>query len=116
MALEGFLPTHDLERIRLRPLLGAFLLGRLVSYSLYVGAASAAHDSLGRLFGEGLFSPEAIFTQLIGVAVLIAIVFIDWPTVIDKARGWWATRRGRPTPPPIRNSVLPGMTPAEHKP
>jgi hypothetical protein len=80
------------------------------------GAASAAHDSLGRLFGEGLFSPEAILTQLIDVAVLIAIVFIDWPTVIDKARGWWATRRGRPTPPPIRNSVLPGMTPAEHKP
>ena len=34
-----------LARIRLRPPLVAFLLGRLVSYSLYVGAASAAHDS-----------------------------------------------------------------------
>lgn len=22
--------------------------------------------------------------------VLIAIIFIDWPAVIDKARGWWA--------------------------
>jgi uncharacterized membrane protein YdjX (TVP38/TMEM64 family) len=95
-----------LARIRLRPLLAAFFLGRLVSYSLYVGAASAAHDSLSQLFDKGLFSPEAIVTQLIGVAVLIAIVFIDWPSVIDKARGWWATRRGRPTPPPIRNSAL----------
>jgi hypothetical protein len=96
-----------LARIRLRPLLAAFFLGRLVSYSLYVGAASAAHDSLSRLFDKGLFSPQAIVTQLIGVAVLIAIVFIDWPSVIDTGRGWWATRRGRPTPPPIRDSALP---------
>ena len=105
-----------LARVRLRPLLVGFFLGRLVSYSLYVGAASAAHDSLSRLFDKGLFSPEAIVTQLIGVAMLIAIVFIDWPSVIDKVRGWWAARRGRPTPPPIRNSALPRVKPAEHKP
>jgi hypothetical protein len=104
-----------LARIRLPPLLAAFFLGRLVSYSLYVGAASAAHDSLSRLFDKGLFSFEAIVTQLIGVAVLIAIVFVDWPSVIDKARGWWAARRGRPAPPPIRNSAL-GATSVERKP
>jgi hypothetical protein len=105
-----------LARIRLRPLLVAFFLGRLVSYSLYVGAASAAHDSLSRLFDKGLFSPEAIITQLIGIAVLIAIVFTDWPSVIDKARGWWAARRGRPGPPPIRNSALPRATFGAHEP
>jgi uncharacterized membrane protein YdjX (TVP38/TMEM64 family) len=104
-----------LARVRLRPLLGAFFLGRLVSYSIYVGAASAAHDSLSHLFDKGLFSPEAIATQLVGVAVLIAIVLIDWPAVIDKARGWWATRRGQPAPPPIRQSALPPVTPAEPK-
>ena len=82
-----------LARVRLRPLLGAFFLGRLVSYSLYVGAASAAHDSLSRLFDKGLFSPEAIVTQLSGIAVLIAIVFIDWPRVIGRAQGSWAARR-----------------------
>ena len=105
-----------LARVRLRPLLGAFFLGRLVSYSLYVGAASAAHDSLSHLFDKGLFSPEAIITQLIGVALLIAIVFVNWPSVIDKARGWWAARRGRPAPPPIRNSALPPVTSVDHKP
>jgi hypothetical protein len=78
-----------------------------VSYSIYVGAASAAHDSLSHLFDKGLFSPEAIATQLVGVVVLIAIVLIDWPAVIDKARGWWATRRGQPAPPPISQSALP---------
>jgi uncharacterized membrane protein YdjX (TVP38/TMEM64 family) len=105
-----------LARVRLRPLLGAFCLGRLVSYSLYVGAASAAHDSLSRLFDKGLFSPEAIITQLIGIAVLIAIVFTDWPGVIDRARGWWAARRGRPAPPSIRNSALPRASLGEHEP
>jgi hypothetical protein len=96
-----------LARIRLLPLLTAFLIGRLVSYSIYVGAASAAHDSLKHIFDKGLLSPQAIATQLIGIAVLLAIVFIDWPTVIDKVRSWWAARRGRPAPTPIRELASP---------
>jgi uncharacterized membrane protein YdjX (TVP38/TMEM64 family) len=100
-----------LARIRLGHLLAAFFLGRLVSYSIYVGGASAAHQSLSRLFSKGLFSPQAITTELIGVALLIAVVLIDWPAVIDKARGWWAARRGRAAPPPIAQGLL---TP-EHK-
>lgn len=39
-----------LARIRLTPLVGAFFVGRLVSYSLYVEAAGAAHKSLAKLF------------------------------------------------------------------
>jgi uncharacterized membrane protein YdjX (TVP38/TMEM64 family) len=100
-----------LARVRLWPLLAAFLLGRLVSYSIYVGAALAAHDSLTHLFNKGLLSPEAIATQLVGIAVLLAIVFIDWPTVIDRARSWWAARRGHAPPPPIRQTALPDAMP-----
>src|SRR5207245_1532945 len=48
-----------LARVRLGRLLAAFFVGRLVSYSSYVGGASAAHQSLSRLFSKGLFSPEA---------------------------------------------------------
>jgi uncharacterized membrane protein YdjX (TVP38/TMEM64 family) len=81
-----------LARIRLRHLLAAFFVGRLVSYSIYVVAASAAHQSLSRLFAKGFFSPQAIATELISVALLIAVVLIDWPSVIDKARGWRAAR------------------------
>jgi hypothetical protein len=97
-----------LARVRLRPLVAAFFVGRLVSYSLYVGAASAAHHGLSRLLDDGLSSPQAIATQLVCVALLIAMVFVDWPSVIDRLRGWWAARRGRPAPPPIRQSALPG--------
>jgi hypothetical protein len=102
-----------LARIRLRPLLVAFLLGRLVSYSLYVGAASTAHNSLRRLFDKGLFSPQAIAAQLVAVGFVIGIVVVDWPSVIDKVRAWWATRRGRPVPPSIRQTLLPNATPTE---
>jgi hypothetical protein len=104
-----------LARIRLGHLLAAFFVGRLVSYSIYVSAASAAHQNLSRLFTKGLFSPQAITTELLGVALLIAVVMIDWPSVIDKARGWWAARRGRPTPPSIRQRLLLDQTASGHQ-
>lgn len=85
-----------LARIRLTPLVGAFFVGRLVSYSLYLDAAGAAHKSPAMLFRQGFTSPQAIATQLLTVAALIAIVKIDWPTTIDKVRAWWAARPGRP--------------------
>jgi uncharacterized membrane protein YdjX (TVP38/TMEM64 family) len=104
-----------LARIRLSHLLAAFFLGRLVSYSIYVGGASAAHQRLSRLFSNGLFSPQALTTELIGLGLLLAIVLIDWPSVIDKARNWWAARRGRPTPPSIRQRLLPHPAAPEHE-
>jgi uncharacterized membrane protein YdjX (TVP38/TMEM64 family) len=105
-----------LARIPLRSLLAAFFVGRLVSYSIYVGGASAAHQSLSRLFSKGLLSPQAIATELIGVLLLIAVVLIDWPSVIDKGRGWWAARRGRPAPPPIRQRLAPDPAPGSSGP
>jgi len=94
-----------LARIRLGRLLAAFFVGRLVSYSIYVSAASAAHQSLGRLFTKGLFSPQAIATELLGLALLLAVLLIDWPSAIDRVRAWWAARRGRPAPPSIRQGL-----------
>ena len=31
----------------------------------------------------------------------------DWPSTIDRLRACWAARRGRPKPPPIRDSLMP---------
>lgn len=103
-----------LARIRLVPLLAAFFLGRLVSYSIYVGGASAAHDDLKRLFDRGLFSPQAIAIQVAGIVLLIVLVLIDWPSVIDKLRAFWAARRGRPAPAPIRQTFT-ELTPAKSR-
>jgi hypothetical protein len=100
-----------LARVRLAPVVGAFFVGRLVSYSAYVGAAGAAHDTVKKLFHNGLTSPQAIATTLVSVAVLVAIVLIDWPAVIDKVRDWWAARHGKPKPAPIRQEL--GLEPAK---
>jgi hypothetical protein len=73
-----------LAKVRLGPLLAAFFIGRLVSYSLYVGAASAARSGLEKLFQNGLTSPQAIATQLISIALLVVFVKVDWPSTIDR--------------------------------
>ena len=99
-----------LARIRLRPIVAAFLVGRLVSYSAYVGGASAAHDTVKKLFDKGFTSPQAVATQVVALLVLIAVVLIDWPTVIDKVRDWWAARRGKPKPRSIRDTLKPDPT------
>src|SRR5260370_32887834 len=74
---------------------------------MYLSLASAATQKLSRVFSKGWLSPQAIITELIGVALVIAVVVIDWPSVIDKARGWWAARRGRPAPRPTRQGLTP---------
>jgi len=81
-----------LARASLGRLVGAFFVGRLASYSIYLTAASAAHRSLNRIFAKGLFSPQALLTEALSIALLVATILIDWPTVIDKVRKRWAAR------------------------
>ena len=64
--------------VPLLPLTLAFFAGRLVSYSLYVGAASAAKDNLGSLFSEGFASPLGVALQLVMLAAVVLLVRIDW--------------------------------------
>jgi membrane protein YqaA with SNARE-associated domain len=62
-----------LMTVPLLPLTAAFFCGRLVSYSIYVGAASAAEKSLGSIVTDSLTSPLGLGLQLamlIGLALL----------------------------------------------
>jgi hypothetical protein len=62
-----------LMTVPLLPLTAAFFAGRLVSYSLYVGAATIAERNLGTLLLDALTSPLGIAVQvamLIGLAIL----------------------------------------------
>jgi hypothetical protein len=62
-----------LMTVRLVPLTLAFFAGRLVSYSIYVGAATVAADSLGEIVTKALTSPLGLGLQvamLVGLAVL----------------------------------------------
>jgi membrane protein YqaA with SNARE-associated domain len=68
--------------LALVPLTLAFFAGRVVSYSLYVGAATAASASLAEIIGDALTSPVGIALQLLMLAGLVALVRIDWARVL----------------------------------
>jgi len=71
------------------------LIPRLVSYSLYLSAASLAErhfgDVLGRIFG----SPWSIAVQLILLAAVSVLPFINWKDILERRA---AKRGGGPHP------------------
>lgn len=76
--------------------MAAFFAGRLVSYTLYVTAASAAKDSLGDVLGDAVGSPLGIALQAAMLAGLVALLRTDWAKLLartspDGVRGPCAT-------------------------
>jgi uncharacterized membrane protein YdjX (TVP38/TMEM64 family) len=63
-----------LMTVPLVPLTAAFFAGRLVSYSLYVAAASAAEHSLGSVAVDSLTSPVGVALQLAMLAGLAMLL------------------------------------------
>ena len=63
------------------PLTAAFFAGRLVSYSIYVTAASLAADSLGDVLRDVIGSPLGIALQLVMLGLLVALYRVDWARV-----------------------------------
>lgn len=96
-----------LLRVALLPLTAAFLAGRLLTYSLYVGAASAAKASLGSAFASAFTSPWAIALQVVMLGGLVALMRVDWAALIERRRsrrpGHTVTKR--PAAPERRPSV-----------
>ena len=86
--------------VPLVPLTAAFFAGRLVSYSIYVGAASAAEASLGDVFGDAIASPAGIVLQLLMLGLLVLLYRADWVRLVGRAtdssgaRGTTSTGQG----------------------
>ena len=72
--------------VPLVPLTVAFFAGRLVSYTLYVTAASAAKDSLGQVLGDAIGSPLGIALQLAMLTGLVLLVRLDWAALLARKR------------------------------
>jgi hypothetical protein len=68
------------------PLTVAFFAGRLVSYSIYVTAASAVKHSLGSIVTDALTSPAGVALQLAMLAALVGLLRIDWVRVLSRRR------------------------------
>ena len=71
---------------RIVPLVLAFFAGRVVSYSLYVGAAEAAREKLGDSLLDGLRSPAGIAMQVAMLAMLVVLMKVDWRRVLAHRR------------------------------
>jgi membrane protein YqaA with SNARE-associated domain len=65
----------------------AFFAGRLVSYSVYVGAATAAKDSLGSVLGDAFGSPVGIALQVGMLAGLVLLLRFDWVGELRRRSG-----------------------------
>lgn len=82
-----------MKSIKLKPLLVAFAVGRTFSYSTYVtGAVALAATSFGEVLISEIKSPLAIAIQLLMIAGLIALGFIDWKSKLHRHH----IRRGTP--------------------
>jgi membrane protein YqaA with SNARE-associated domain len=72
--------------VPLIPLTAAFFAGRLVSYTIYVTAASAAAASLGDVFQKVVASPLGIVLQIVMLALLVALYRVDWVRIANRRR------------------------------
>ena len=67
-----------LADLPLIPVTAAFMAGRVVTYSLYLGGASAAEKSFGETFRKALTSPIAIGVEILMLAVVVLLARVDW--------------------------------------
>lgn len=68
-----------IKSIKLKPLLAAFAIGRLISYSTYVTSAHLAKDSsIGSIVIGSVTSPAGIAIQLLTLLVFVLIGNINW--------------------------------------
>lgn len=85
-----------LLEMNLVPLTLAFLAGRLVSYSIYLSAASLAERHFGDVMGRIFGSPWSIAIQLVLLAAVSVLPFINWKDILERRA---AKRGGDPTAP-----------------
>lgn len=67
-----------LLKLRILPLTAAFMAGRVVTYSLYVAAASLADRQFGRVFHQFWGSPWSIALQLVLLVGVVALPMLPW--------------------------------------
>lgn len=70
--------------VPLKPLIAAFWLGRLVSYTIYASAATLAAESFTEVFSDGLRSPWAIALNVVMIAVVILVARLPWAKLLSR--------------------------------
>jgi membrane protein YqaA with SNARE-associated domain len=105
MPSNALFEAAGLARLPLPPLTGAFLLGRMGSYSVYLLAAASVGATLQSVLAQGWTSPPALAFGVASIAFVVALMFIDWISVIDRIRARMARARGFPPPLSLRSTI-----------
>ena len=72
--------------VALLPLTAAFFVGRVVSYSIYVGAATLAEKSVGDILRSAVTSPWGIAVQVAMIIGLVLLARVDWGARLSRGR------------------------------
>jgi membrane protein DedA with SNARE-associated domain len=75
----------------------AFLVGRLVSYSIYMSLAVIAERQLGSVLGQLFGSPLAIVLQLLLLAAVCCLPLINWRRAVTRWSDWRSSRGHKET-------------------
>jgi uncharacterized membrane protein YdjX (TVP38/TMEM64 family) len=78
--------------VPLVPLTAAFFAGRLVSYTIYVSAASVAASSLGDVLQKAIGSPLGIGLQIVMLGLLVALYRVDWGRIATRHKSGTSSR------------------------
>lgn len=74
-----------LLELRLRPLTAVFFVGRLLSYSFYLSAATLAQQRMGHVLTNVFGSPWSIGTQVLLVIGVGLVPLINWHTLTRRS-------------------------------
>jgi membrane protein YqaA with SNARE-associated domain len=73
-----------LLELPLLPLTVGFVIGRIVTYSIYVGLATLAEKSFGSVFSSFFGSPWSIALQLVLLVLVVLLPLVDWGKVLHR--------------------------------
>jgi hypothetical protein len=76
--------TGDHRRSLCRRRAVVLFVGRLVSYSLYVGGANLAQRSFGSVFEKAVKSPYGVALEIAMLAGIVLLTRIDWAKRLDR--------------------------------
>ncbi|MBI4493668.1 MAG: hypothetical protein HY690_12830 [Chloroflexi bacterium] len=91
----GPIPSNELfiaaglAEMRLAPILGAFLAGRIISYTLWAATARMVVERLEDVLAGYWSNVGALALELLALALLVVFTRLDWPRLLRL-----------PTPPP----------------
>jgi hypothetical protein len=71
-----------LTGMRLAPIVGAFLAGRLFSYTFVVASAHVFHTRIEGLFAAKWSNFGALAVDVLALAALVLFTRIDWPRLL----------------------------------